>query len=42
VQGVDVMNLLFRDQGVLVMELVYEKSFQTIHLTAFLARFEQL
>jgi hypothetical protein len=31
------MHLLFRDQGVLVMKLVYEKSYPTVHLTAFLA-----
>jgi hypothetical protein len=34
------MNLLFRDQGVLVMELMYEKSFPAVHLTAILAWFE--
>jgi hypothetical protein len=47
-KGVDVMHLLFRDQSVLVMELVYEKvsqqfilkSFPAVHLTAFLVWFE--
>jgi hypothetical protein len=34
------MHLLFRDQSVLVMKLVYEKSFPTVHLAAFLAWFE--
>jgi hypothetical protein len=31
------MHLLFHDQSVLVMELVYEKSFPTVHLAAVLA-----
>jgi hypothetical protein len=31
------MHLLFRDQSILVTELVYEKSFPTVHLAAFLA-----
>jgi hypothetical protein len=33
------MYLLFRDQGILLMELVYENGFPAVHPAAFLAWF---